>query len=327
MQGFNETEIYQLAYSFNTLQDYTHFSLELPNEDVEFLVSGNYILKVFEGLDQEKLVISQRFMIYENIANVKVHVKASSVVADRDYKQEVDFNVNVAQLKVYNAFDEVKVVVMQNHRWDNAIYGLQPKFIKGNELVYDFEEKSSFEGGNEYRNFDIKDVGFQSDRIAKIVQDSSLVHIILHRDEKRTFKRYSTIEDLNGDYLIKNDRAYNSALEADYFWVYFSLDFDFPLQNEKLYVGGQFSNYTYNDKYELHYDFDEHAYETRILLKQGYYNFAYIMVPNGESAGQTAYIEGSHYQTRNDYSIIVYYKDSDRLFDRIIAYQNAVSSL
>jgi len=327
MTGFNENEIYDYSYSVNTLQDYTHYSLELPNRDVELLVSGNYIIKVFEGMDHDKLVISQRFMIYENEASVKINVKSSSVVADRDYRQEVDFNVNVGRLQIFNPYDEIKVVVMQNNRWDNAITGLQPKFIKGSELIYDFEEKSSFDGGNEYRNFDIKDLRFQSERIALINEDSSRVRIFLHLEEKRTFKRYSTWEDLNGNYLIKTDYALNFDTESDYVWVYFTLPFDFPVHNAGLYIGGQFSNYQFNEKYELKYDFDRKAYKTRIFMKQGYYNYAYFFVPNDEYAGQMAYIEGSHFQTDNDYTVIVYYKDPNKMFDRIVGLQFAVSHL
>jgi hypothetical protein len=327
LDGFVENELYNYAFSINTLQEYTHFELELPNRDVGILLSGNYILKVFEGLDQEQLVITQRIVVYETEATIKIKVKSSSVVADRDYKQEVDFNVNTAGLKVYNPYEEIKVLVMQNMRWDNAIEGLQPKFIKGNELVYDFEEKSSFDGGNEYRNIDIKDIGFQSERIARIITDSARVNIILHPDEKRTFKRYSTWEDINGNYLIKNDRAFKSEVEADYFYVYFTLPFDFPLNDAKLYLAGLFSNYTYSKKYEMHYDFEEQAYKGRLFLKQGYYNFAYFYVQNGEKAGQMPYIEGSHYQTNNDYTVIVYYRDTDRSYDRVVGLQYAVSHL
>jgi hypothetical protein len=327
MTGFNENELYNYSYSVNTLQDYTHFDLDLPNRDVEFLVSGNYIIKVIEGMDQEKVVITQRFMVYENEATVKIKVKSSSVVADRDYRQEVDFNVNVGRLSVFNPFEEIKVVVMQNNRWDNAIIGLQPKFIKGSELIYDFEEKSSFDGGNEYRNFDIKDLRFQSDRIAMINEDSSRVRIFLHLDEKKTFKRYSTWDDLNGNYLIKTDYALNNDTEGDYVWVYFTLPFDFPVFNAGLYIGGQFTNYQYHDKYKLAYDFDRKAYKKRIFIKQGYYNYAYFFVPDNEFSGQMAYIEGSHFQTNNDYTVIVYYRDSGRMYDRIVGVQFAVAHL
>lgn len=327
MNGFNENELYNFEYSINTLQEFTHFSLELPNAEVELLVSGNYIIKVFEGLDHEKLVLSQRFLLYENEAKIKINVKASSVVADRDFRQEVDFNVNVGSLKVYNPYEEIKVIVLQNSRWDNAISGLQPKFIKGSQLVYDFEEKSSFDGGNEYRNFDIKDLTFQSPRIAKIIHDSSRVHILLHEDEKRTFKMYSTWEDLNGNYLIKNDRGFNSELESDYIWVHFRLAFDFPLHDAKLYIGGQFTNYQYTDRYELHYDFDSQEYRGKIYLKQGYFNYAYFYLPEGETAGQMDYIEGNHRQTSNDYTIVVYYQDPDKQYDRLVGINYAISNI
>lgn len=327
MEGFQENELYDYSYSRNTLQDYTHFSLDLPNRDIQFKTSGNYILNVFEGMDQSKPVISQRFMIYENQVKVDIKVKSSSVVAERDYKQEIDFTVRTGGMQIYNPYDEIKVVVLQNMRWDNAIFGLKPKFIKGSELIYDFEEKSSFEGGNEYRNFDIKDIRYQSQRIAIINEDSSRTRIFLHPDEKRSFKRYSTFEDLNGNYLIKQDYAIDSNTEADYVWVYFTLPFDFPVHEANLYIGGQFSNYRFTKEYEMEYDFEKLAYKKKLLMKQGYYNYAYFYVPKNETAGLITYIEGSHFQTENDYLVLVYYWDNDLMYDRLVAMDFAISNL
>jgi hypothetical protein len=109
--------------------------------------------------------------------------------------------------------------------------------------------------------------------------------------------------------------------------VYFTLPFDFPVNDAKLFIAGQFTNYQFTDRYELKYNFDEQAYKTRIFLKQGYYNYAYFYVQNGETAGQMDYIEGTHHQTNNDYTVIVYYKDSEKMYYRIVGVQYAVSHL
>ena len=318
IEGFGTNEVYNYTYSFNTRKDYTHFWLILPNNDLKFKLSGNYIIQIFEDNNPDKLVLTRRIMVFENEVPIKMTVKASAVVAERDTKQEVDFTASTGRLNLFNVYEEIHAVILQNMRWDNAITNLQPKFLKGNELIYDFEKTNSFDGGNEYRNFDLKDLTYQSDRIAAILTDSTLVNIFLHLDEKKTFKRYTTWKDLNGNFLIKKDYSIDSDAEADYVWVYFTLPFDFPLQNADLYIAGQFSDYQYNDRYKLNFDFEKRAFKGKILIKQGYYNYAYMLVDENQNVGHMGYIEGSHFQTNNLYHVLIYYSDNDKYYDRLV---------
>lgn len=318
MKGFPVNEIYDYTYSFNTRVDYIHYALPLPNQDFEFVYSGNYIIKVFEDNDPSKVVLTRRIMVYEQEAPIDIRVKASSVVSERDVAQEVDFTVGTGRLNLFNVYDEIHTVVMQNMRWDNAKMNLQPKFMRGSELIYDHEQINSFNGGNEYRYFDLKNLEYQSDRIARIFYDSAIVRVFLHPDEKRTFKRYVTWEDLDGNFLIKKDYSTDSDAEADYVWVYFTLPFDFPLQNAALYVAGRFTDYTYSERYEMKYDFAKRAFKGKIFLKQGYYNYAYMLVNEGSETGQIDYIEGNHFQTQNTYQVMVYYRDSNFYYDRLV---------
>lgn len=327
VDGFGTNEIYNSTYSINTLQDYTHYWLTLPNYDLKFKLSGNYIIQVFENNNPDDLVLTQRVMVFENEVPISIEVKATAVVADRDTKQEIDFTVSTGRLKLFNVFEEIHAVVLQNFRWDNAITNLQPKFLKGNQLIYDFEKANSFDGGNEYRHFDLKDLQYQSGEIAAINTDSALVHVFLHPDEKRTFKRYTTWEDLNGFFLIKKDYASDSDVEADYVWVYFTLPFDFPLQNADIYIGGKFTNYQYNEETKMVYDFGNRAFKGKFLVKQGYYNYAYMLVDKNQNAGHMGYIEGSHFQTNNNYQVLIYYKDNNRFYDRLVGVAYSESHL
>ena len=327
VDGFGSNEIYNSNYSFNTLQDYTHFSVTLPNNYLDFKLSGNYLIQVFTDNNPDSLVLTQRIMVYENETPVSVKVKATAVVADRETKQEVDFTVNTGRLKLFNVFDEIHVVLLQNMRWDNAITNLQPKFLNGNQLIYDFEKENSFDGGNEYRQFDIKDLHYQSLEIAAIKTDSALERVYLHPVEKRTFKRYTTWEDLNGGFLIKKDNSIDSDLEADYILVHFILPFDFPLQNADIHIAGKFTDYQYNEETKMTYDFGKRAFLNRMFIKQGFYNYCYMLVDKGQTTGHMAYIEGSHFQTENSYNILVYYNDSSRFYDRLVGIGYGESNL
>ena len=46
IDGFFKNEIYDYELSFNTIKKYINYNLELPNENVDFLKSGNYIIAV-----------------------------------------------------------------------------------------------------------------------------------------------------------------------------------------------------------------------------------------------------------------------------------------
>ena len=145
IEGFGTNEVYNYTYSFNTRQDYTHFWLILPNNDLKFKLSGNYIIQIFEDNDPNKLVLTRRIMVFENEVPIKITVKATAVVAERDTKQEIDFTVSTGRLNLFNVYEEIHAVILQNMRWDNAITNLQPKFLKGTELIYDFEKTNSFD--------------------------------------------------------------------------------------------------------------------------------------------------------------------------------------
>ena len=63
LKGFDNLRIENYQTSFNTLQPYTHYQLVLPNEQTEFLISGNYLLEIYN--ESDKMVFSRRFVIYE----------------------------------------------------------------------------------------------------------------------------------------------------------------------------------------------------------------------------------------------------------------------
>ena len=209
-------------------------------------------------------------------------------------------------------------------------------FIRNNELIYDYDEDNVFSAGNEYRHFDIKSMRYQSERIRKITfelskqVDSSLEknhHVYLLNDEKRSFKRYSSEIDINGKQFIKTDEGTDSETEADYAYVHFSLLYDAPLIDGNLYVFGAISQWNFSRESQLKYNYKRFAYETSMYLKQGYYNYEYVFLKDGETAADNTFIEGSHYETENDYTIYVYHNSFGDNYDQLIAVEKFNSRL
>lgn len=319
IDGFPETPVRDYRYSFNTLIKYIHYDAYFPTDNMKITKSGNYILKVFVEGSPDDIVLTKRFMVYENKVTIQPRVTAASIIADRNFKQEVDFTINHTGYQINNPYNDLHVVVTQNNRWDNAKTTLKPLFVKDVELVYDYDEDNVFTGGNEFRNFDIKSIRYYSERIGAVKYDSSSgMQVYLLPDEKRTFKRHTTIGDINGNYAIKIQEGNSSEVEADYCYIHFFLPYDEVLTDGNLYVFGAYNGWRCNQENLMKYNEKRFGYEGTLLLKQGYYNYEYAYLKDGATAADNTLIEGMHYETENDYTIYVYHRQQRTFYDQLI---------
>lgn len=319
--GYNTALMPGYDYSFNTIQSYIHYSVEFPNDDIQLTKSGNYVIQIFEDDDSNKPILTARFMIVEPLATISATIKPSSVVADRDYRQEVDIKVNLGSVPSLNPYSEISLVVLQNNRWDNIKTGIKPSFVKGKELIYDYQGELTFDGINEFRHFDGKSVRYRSENIASVDLKNDGYHIILSPDLSRAFKKYSFIEDINGRYLIKNDDMSDAQLESDYIMVHFEMPVDALLGNGDMYLFGQLSNEELSEPYRMTYNPERSVYEKDLKLKQGYYNYLYFWKYKNSPRGTTDLTEGNHSETENDYTILIYYRDRSTFSDRLVGYK------
>ena len=243
IDGFQDNNINEYRYSFNTLIRYTHYNATFPSSSMRITKSGNYLLKVFVSSEPENIIITKRFVVFENKIQINARVYQASIISDRNYKQEIDFTINHLGYTINNPYGDLKVVISQNNRWDNVKTDLKPLFVKDNELVYDYDQQNVFAGGNEFRNFDIKSIRYHSERIYTVKIDSMGNHVELLSDEKRNIKRYYTVPDLNGNFLVKVQEGNDSEVEADYCYVHFFLPYDNPLTDGNLYVFGAYNSF------------------------------------------------------------------------------------
>lgn len=321
IQGFADLQITQYNYSINTLQSYTHYSFSFPNESFKITKSGNYILKVYPSGESDKVILSRRFYVIENIVSVNGKVKQATPIEQRNYQQEVDFSIDKQGFDIADVYMNLKVMITQNGRYDNAIKNIQPRLISGDILSYDYDDINIFNGGNEFRHFDIKSIRYNSDRVRKIITDSALWHIYLHPDNKRQFHVYSKDYDINGRYLIKNEDRPNSEIESDYVWVHFSLPYDYPSIEGSFYVFGGLTRWDFLPEAKMIYNYRTKSYEAKLLCKQGYYNYEYVFLRNGENIGDETIVEGNHTDTENEYFIWVYYREPGGSYDRLIGFK------
>lgn len=321
MEGFMENPINDYAASINTTTKYTNYLLSLPNENVRFLVSGNYLLSVFEEGKKDSPVLTRRFYVVEPLADIKGEVKKSTFEGFKGRDQEIDFDMTYSRIGIQDPRTEIKVVVMQNSRTDNCLTKLKPLFVRDNQLSYDLSRENVFAGGNEFRNFDTKNLRINGLGVANIEFIRPLYHVSLRTDLVTRGSEYRNENDLNGRYLIKNDRVTDSDLESDYMKVYFSLEMAEPLLGGNIYVFGGLSDWQCLPVNKMTWNPELKLYEAALLLKQGFYDYQYVYVENGGSLIDNTLLEGSYVETENDYQILVYYRGFSSRYDRLIGYR------
>jgi hypothetical protein len=321
MSGFAQQPIQDYALSFNTYVNYVHYKVALPNEDARILLSGNYVIKVFEDYDVDNPVLVRRFSVSESLASITG--RASRPVSDpyRDDGQQVNFRVILGSLSINDPYSEIKVAIQQNNRWNMSIRTLKPLFVRGDELDYNHTSENIFKAGNEYRYIDIKSMRYMAEMVQKIDYQPPRYHVFLYPDATRYNARYFYREDLNGRFYIEVQEGVNRDTESDYVHVHFTLPMDVPYVDGNLYVSGALNNWEFNDINKMQYNFGTKTYELDLLLKQGLYNYEYVFIRDDSKFPDAAFLEGSFYEAENDYVVYVYLSTNTSRYDRLIAYQ------
>ncbi|MBP7808437.1 MAG: DUF5103 domain-containing protein [Bacteroidia bacterium] len=320
IQGFFDLNLLNFNFSINTLQKYTHYSIVFPTTNMQLTKSGNYIVYVYLNGDKNKPVLSRRFMVYDEKVSVIGNLK-QAIGNDEQYeKQHLDFSVMNTSYNITNSHIDLKVVVTQNYRWDNAVYDIKPTFNTPTQLTYSLDDASTFNGGNEFRFFDTRSLRTYTERVKNIYKDSlNKNHVELMNDENRSYLNYIFYNDINGDFLIKNkDMASNQDIEADYVWINFFMPFDNPTPEGNFYVLGKLTNWKFDKVNRMSYNYKRQGYECNLYVKQGYYNYIYAFLKDKSKAGDETLTEGNHWETENDYIIYVYHRARGTYYDQLI---------
>jgi len=322
MDGFPDNPLDDYAFSSNTTMRYVNYMLTIPNENVKLKYSGNYVIIVFEDNDRDDPVLTRGFQVLEPLVGIESQVKRATFDAYKGSNQEVDFEVYTNNLQIRDPNIEVKVVVTQNQRWDNAITNLKPLFIRDKSLSYDYNRENVFPGGNEFRWFDIRSDKNPGENVRSIEFHRPYYHATLATDEVRSNKKYFSAKEMNGKYAIEcRDQGQDYDTECDYTFVHFTLPLPTQLVGGSVNVFGALTDWNANKSNQMTWDRETSSYNLTMLLKQGYYNYEYVYVPAGSDVADATNIEGSFYETENDYQIYVYFRSMGSQYDRLVGFQ------
>lgn len=317
VDGFNEMLVEDYAFSSNTFVHYVNYRIEIPSPDIRPLVSGNYVLQIYEENDEDNTLLQLRFSVDEGLVDIYASASGNT---DRGFNtgwQQVSLTVSTENYRIRDPYSDIIVVVVQNDRYDNAVTLKSPMRVTGNEVVYEHIPSLIFPAGNEFRRFETVRTDYPGIGIDSIRYYGQLYHVYLHNDKERATIPYSYDQTQFGRFMVREYNATDSDLGADYVSVHFTLEFP-EIMNADVYVDGGMTLHTFSEANRMYYDRDSNQYKLTLPLKQGSYNYQYLVLPHGETRADVMPIEGNHYETVNEYTIKVFESRPGARADRLI---------
>jgi hypothetical protein len=323
LQGFNQNKISNFSVSSIATQRYYHYEFNFPNAQARPTQSGNYILKVFKNGNANELVFTRRFFVTEDQVSIAATVQEPFNAQISKTHQKIQLVLDVKKIPFFQT-DQIKSTIIQNYRYNDALTLAAPAFIRGNLLEYNSEDQYIFPAGKEARWLDIQNLRLRSDRIAEINSKADRAVVSVKPDLSRASTAYYTFNDLNGNFIISNTESLQSENQNDYATVNFTyLPKDkIPFIGHKLYLAGALTNNSLNKEAEMIFDPTLGYYKKSILIKQGYYSYNYILREENSfnALNDFTETEGNHWETENNYSIMVYYRPPGARHDHIIGF-------
>jgi hypothetical protein len=315
IEGFDDQRIQIAENSFNTLQLYTHYTLNFPNKFTRFKVTGNYMLTIVNN--NKEVIFSRKFILFENLVSVPMQVRRARTNQFQNTKQNLEFSIKSDAIQFQNPLANVKILLIQNGNFNTMIKNVKPMFTIGNDLIYRYDTETQFWGGNEFLNYYNKDIRAASNTVAQ-VRSGETYKSILYTNEARRNSIYTFFPDINGNFLVSNINAENNNIEADYSWVFFSLSAPSYFGKKDIYIVGMFDNYALSEENKMEYNAKISRYEKAIFIKQGFVNYEYQIADKNGIIDQENAIDGNFHQTLNDYLALVYYRENGERYDRVI---------
>ena len=315
LEDYNEYPINEFDYSFGTITPYVHYVFDLPKP----IMSGNFLLVIYADGDENDVILTRRFLVYESWVNISSPAEILSRSIYTLGKQNLQFDVQYGNVELLNPMDNISVTLLQNHRWDNAKLQVKPTFIRDMQGILEynhFVKEDAFDAGNEFRRFDIRSLKYFGFHVETVRFGKKSVDAIVELDNPRAGLAFSLDQNLRGKYYIENLERKIPHIENDYATVLFRIQS--AKVNGQVHLSGKFTDWHYSSLTKLQYNDSWGGYEGTYVMKQGEYDYQYVVI----NTDNPNLLEGDKTESRNNYEILVYYRSTKLQADLLIGYQN-----
>lgn len=320
VDGFNEGIVEDYAFSTNTYVHYVNYRIVFPNEQVVPLVSGNYLLQVFPQDEPSQTLLQARVAVAETAVTVTPRATSRTDRGFNTEYQQVEFTINQSAFPVGNPYQDLAVTVEQNRTPESMRTVSHPMRVEGNSIVFSHDQNLIFNASNEFRRFETVRVDLPGMHTDSVTWGGTNYHAWLTADEPRYESSYIYDSTQQGRFMIDEYYASDPSLGADYVTVHFTLQMP-EMPGYDIFVDGDLTRHSRDARYRMAYDHSDGAYHLQLPLKQGSYNYQYVMrPPGGKTPASPSPIEGDKYETRNEYLIKVFHRPPGARADRLIGF-------
>ncbi|MBN2236593.1 MAG: DUF5103 domain-containing protein [Bacteroidales bacterium] len=323
INGYAEAPIIDYQFSKNTKVPYIHYSLTIPNREMQFRFSGNYLLIVFPNGYPERPIFTKKLYVVDELCTIGGTIQASSNPELRSTSQEIAFSVNISSLNSRFPDREITTQIQQNGRFDNQINSIKPLQIRDDILDFNLQGMNTFKGLNTFRLFNISSLEYNSEYVYSIDKTQAIDEVELLLCKRRDNSPYKNEPTQFGKFYIDTKTYDDPSTESEYALVEFLLASPQPFADAEVCLLGGFDLWSLSHK--LSYDSSKKAYKTRILLKQGFYSYLFALTNRTTKRTDVSQLEGSYFQTPNNYFIRVYYRAPGTTYDQLVGWQNIIN--
>lgn len=317
LDGFNEGIVEDYSFSEATLAHYVHYTITIPDDRIRIIQPGNYLVRVYDENEPDITLLQARFGVSDYSAGVTIGASTRTDIDFNDRHQQLSLTVDTKNLQLDDPFGDITVVVSQNGRQDNEVILTAPQRVNGDKLIYEHLRPLIFDAGNEYRRFEVVSTSYPGMGVEEIAYGNPYYDVKLFADYPRNATSYMYDRTQHGRFLIREASASDSDTQADYVTVHFVLKMP-ELRGKDLFLDGDFVQRRFDPVSRMVYNRSRGQYENSMVLKQGAYNYSYLVVPSGSQVGSTAEVEGNFYQTSNEYLVKVYHRPRGSRFDKLV---------
>lgn len=310
VNGYNEAQVVDYALSDKSLTHYVHYNITIPNEEMQPLISGNYLVEVYDEDDPSEILLQARFMVDEALVGLSVNESSRTDMEYNGRYQQLSVKANLENARIDNPYNDLKLVVIQNGRVAEPHILRHPLQLTKNTAVYEHQKELIFPAGNEYRRFDIANIHYPGMGVDAIDYIAPYYNVMLKRDTPRINGGYVYDQTQSGRYFPAEIYSTEPEIDADYVLTFFTLAM--PEIKEDVYIDGDLVLRSRDSDSRMIYDKTLGAYIKTLLLKQGMYNYQYV---TGSGLNP---VEGDKYETQNEYLVLLYYCPPDARYERLI---------
>ena len=299
LAGFNAVRIEDYAFSAATFVHYVNYRIEIPNEETGILRSGNYLLQVYDPDEPDETLLQARFRVSENSATIVSGYNARTDLGFNDSWQQVWATATVELGDGSNPYNDYRLEVTQNNDDRTRRTLPVPSRVNGNQLVYDHNPQLIFPAGNEYLRFESLSNQFAGMKVDSLHYEGTNYHVWLKPDYPRAEREYQFDRTQHGRFIVREYNSTDSNIGADYITVHFLLEMD-RLPGAEIYVDGEMTDGLLTNRNRMEYDGTKGAYTLQLPLKQGAYNYRYLVK---DADGKVMPLDGDKWETGNQYEV------------------------